>query len=64
MTTVGGGTPFIFAAVTVDASYSSKYSFEASGSSSISARFAAVPAPAVLSDYLQSIRQTPDADEG
>ena len=60
--TVGGGTPFIFAAVTVDASYSSKYSFEASGSSSIRARFAAVPPPSALSDYLQSIRKIPTAD--
>ena len=57
--TAGGGVGFFFAAVTVDASYSSKYSFESSGSSSIRARFAAVPAPAVLSDYLQSIRKNP-----
>ncbi len=59
----GVNAGFFFAAVTVDASYSSKYSFEASGSSSISARFAAVPPPTILSDYLQAIRQTPTPDE-
>ncbi len=61
--TVGGGAGFFFAAASVDASYSSKYSFEASGSSSIRARFAAVPPPAILSDYLQSMNKAPDVSE-
>lgn len=42
-----------FFAASVNASYSRKYSFEASGSSSISARFVSVPPPAIFSERLR-----------
>jgi len=39
--------------VQVDASYSAKYSFEASGSSAITAKFVSVPPPAIFFDRLR-----------
>jgi hypothetical protein len=41
-------------AATVNASYAAKYSFSASGSSAITARFVSVPAPAVFTEVLRS----------
>ena len=43
-----------FFAASVNASYSSKYSFDASASSSISARFVSIPPPGVFSELLRS----------
>src|SRR5262245_39680653 len=45
---VGGA--FSFAAAQVSASYSQKYSFNAEGSSSISAKFVSIPPPTELKD--------------
>lgn len=41
-------------AASVNASYTNKYSFEASGSSSIRAHFVSVPPPGVFNDLLRS----------
>lgn len=41
-------------AVSVEASYSAKYSFEASGSSSIQARFVSIPPPALFEERLRA----------
>jgi len=41
-------------AVSVEASYSAKYSFEASGSSSIVARFVSIPPPALFEERLRA----------
>jgi hypothetical protein len=43
-----------FFAASVNASYSAKYAFEASGSSSISARFVSIPPPGVFNELLRS----------
>ncbi len=50
------GVDVKFVSASVDASYSQKYSFEASGSSSIAVHLAAVPPPSVFNDYLKSAR--------
>lgn len=44
-----------FFAATVNASYTAKYSFDASGSSSISARLVSLPPPARLNELLQQL---------
>jgi hypothetical protein len=48
------GVNVYFVAASVDASYSRKFSYNASGSSSISARLVSLPAPAELTDLLRS----------
>jgi hypothetical protein len=48
-----GVNVFYFAA-SVNASYTSKYSFEATGSSSISAKFVSIPPPGVFNELLRS----------
>ncbi len=49
----GGGIGFVMFAVSVNASYTNKYSFEATGSSAITAKFTALPPPAILTQILQ-----------
>lgn len=46
-----------FFAASVDASYSAKYSFDAHGSSAVSARFVSVPPPSSLTELLRSTYQ-------
>lgn len=53
--TVGATVYFVMFAASVNASYTSKYSFEAHGSSSLTARIAAVPPPARLSSVLDRL---------
>ena len=48
----GGGVGFFLLAASVNASYASKYSFEASGASAITARITAVPPPALFVSQL------------
>lgn len=58
---VGGsiGVNVGFFAASVNASYSNRYSFEATGSSSIRARFVSIPPPALFNELLQqTIRRT------
>jgi hypothetical protein len=58
--TIGGsiGVNVGYFAASVNASYTNKYSFEASASSSIRAHFVSVPPPGVFNDLLRStIRQ-------
>jgi hypothetical protein len=45
---------YVFFAASVSASYSQKYSYTATGSSSISARFVSVPAPTILTDAIRA----------
>lgn len=45
---------YFFVAASVNASYSQKYSFDASASSAISAKFVSVPPPAVFQDLLRA----------
>lgn len=47
------GLPIVMAA-SVDASYTQKYSFEASGSSSVKTRLVSLPAPAQLTELLRA----------
>lgn len=51
------GTPVSIVCVTVDAHYSNKYSFAAEGSSSITARFVALPPPQLLRDVVEAERR-------
>lgn len=58
--TIGGtiGVNVGYFAASVNASYTNKYSFEASASSSIRAHFVSVPPPGIFNDLLRStIRQ-------
>jgi len=58
---IGGsiGVNVGFFAASVNASYSNRYSFEATGSSSIRARFVSIPPPALFNELLQqTIRRT------
>ncbi|MDR0788193.1 MAG: hypothetical protein LBG44_10065 [Gemmatimonadota bacterium] len=48
------GVNVLFFAASVNASYSAKYSFEASGSSQIRAKFVSIPPPAIFSELLRS----------
>ncbi len=50
-------------AATVDASYSRKFSFEASGSSSVIARLATVPAPTAFLDLLAEVAEENSNDD-
>jgi hypothetical protein len=45
---------YFFVAASVNASYSQKYSFDASASSAISAKFVSVPPPAAFQDLLRA----------
>lgn len=45
---------FFFVAASVNASYSQKYSFDASASSAITAKFVSVPPPAAFQDLLRA----------
>ncbi len=49
-------------AATVDATYSRKFSFEATGSSSVIARLATVPAPAAFLDLLSEVAESMNND--
>lgn len=48
------GVNVIYFAAAVNASYSTKYAFDASASSSISARFVSIPPPGVFNELLRS----------
>ncbi|MDA0165729.1 hypothetical protein OM076_36010 [Solirubrobacter ginsenosidimutans] len=48
------GVAVYFVAASVNAHYSSRYSFDASGSSSIRATFVAVPPPSIFNEVLRS----------
>jgi hypothetical protein len=51
---------YAFFAASVSASYSQKYSYTATGSSSITARFVSVPPPALLTDAIRAtIKRAP-----
>ncbi len=52
--TVGGAYYFVVVAATVSASYTNKYSYEASGSSALTARFTAIPPPTTFSNFLST----------
>jgi len=54
--TIGGsiGVNVGFFAASINASYTNKYSFEATGSSTVRARFVSVPPPSVFSELLRS----------
>lgn len=60
--TVGGAFYFVMFAASVNASYTNKYSFEASGSSAITAKFIAVPPPSILSTLLATLHGQKAAD--
>lgn len=55
---VGGGYGFVMFAASVNASYSQKFSYESSGSSSITARFVAIPPPSVFQEIIASRNKT------
>ena len=61
--TVGAMGFFVFAAATVSASYSNKYSYEAASSSAITARFIAVPPPTTFHEYLNLSRNQETATD-
>ena len=51
---------YAFFAASVSASYSQKYSYTATGSSSITAKFVSVPPPSLLTDLIRAnIKRTP-----
>ena len=51
---------YLFFAASVSASYSQKYSYTATGSSSITAKFVSVPPPALLTDTIRAaIKRAP-----
>jgi len=51
---------YVFFAASVTASYSQKYSYTGTGSSSITAKFVSVPPPALLTDTIRAnIQRTP-----
>lgn len=60
---VGGGVGFVMFAASVNASYSSKFSYESSGSSAITARFVAIPPPTVFQEIITSRNKTIVAEE-
>ena len=62
--TVGGAYYFVMFAASVNASYTNKYSFEASGSSAISARISAIPPPSILTTLLAERQQKLSANGG
>lgn len=56
------GTPISIAAVTVDASYANKYSFSAEASSSIRAKFVALPPPMELREAIEHMKPKPASE--
>jgi hypothetical protein len=56
------GTEFSLFSATVDAHYSNKYSFSAEGSSSIKAKFVALPPPQELREALQKAKPSQPAE--
>lgn len=62
--TIGGSvTAFVYLAVAnVNASYTSKWSFDASGSSAINARLVAVPPPTLFADALRELMQPAESE--
>lgn len=61
--TVGGAYGFVMFAASVSASFTAKYSYEASGSSALTARLVAIPAPTLLSEVLATTSiQSPDEE--
>lgn len=60
--TVGAQGFFVFAAATISASYSNKYSYDAASSSGITARFIAVPPPSTFHEYLGQHRNKDNAE--
>jgi len=58
---IGGSIGFFTASV--NASYTAKYSFDASGSSAITARFVSVPPPTMFHERLRAGMPAPAADE-
>jgi hypothetical protein len=52
--TVGVTAYFVMVAATVSASYTNKYSYEASGSSALTARFTAIPPPTPFLNFLST----------
>ena len=52
-----------FFAATVNASYSQKYSFDSSGSSSITARLVTVPPPTIFNERLRESMEPGDEDD-
>lgn len=52
---VGVNVYFVMVAASVNASYTNKYSFEASGSSAITTKFVAVPPPTILTNLLGNL---------
>ena len=55
--TVGGGTPFIMVAASVNVSYARKFSVGAEGMSSIAARLVSLPPPELLEARLKAISE-------
>ncbi len=53
---VGAVVKVVTVAVTISASYTRKYSFQAEGSSSIRAKLVSIPPPAVLGDVINDLR--------
>lgn len=54
---MSAGVNLGYFAASVDASYSAKYSFEATGSSAITARFVSVPPPTIFLDRLSAKKE-------
>ncbi|WP_425071351.1 hypothetical protein [Sagittula sp. S175] len=50
---VGGGTPFVMAAASVEVGYARKFSVSAEGMSSIAARLVSLPPPEIFTDLLR-----------
>ena len=59
----GGAYGLMMFAASVNATYTNKYSFEASGSSAITARLSAVPPPSLLATLLAEKQAAPDEPE-
>lgn len=57
--TVGGAYYVVMFAASVSASFTAKYSYEASGSSALTARLVAIPPPTVLAEALATRRIAP-----
>jgi len=58
------GSAFSLVCAQVNASYSNKYSFNAEGSSSLSARFVSIPPPSELKEILASMRGSGNKQQG
>lgn len=51
---LSGSAGYLFFAANVNASYSAKYSFDAHGSSALTAKFVCVPPPATLTEIIRA----------